>query len=1397
MGAKNNGVFIVKTDGNKIVDKKATTIVIDKNSINFSKLPRRLDRHRRRNIERYKLAKRLLFKLIDIKEYLDYQKIESKFESLWNQNRENKEEKLKRYKSYIKNNFLSSLLKNRGFDRANGEFEKLNDKTIKFLNEYNKQNLNIENIASVDNFMEYINSFTDKEELLEKLNEYKNLLQNLYDDFTYFINRKNILNDIEKLQTKTFKSFSTNTEPYFRKLFDKYNINYEKKQGRIDKKQLLENKLDLSKIDFEKEKRKLQKLDFAKYLDFFEDIENDLKSSKDKETDSSITGLILNTIDGLINGAKPREMYLNDIKNIINDFVLEDKQKELFNIVGNVSNLQLRALRKYFNGKSNDILDEKKLSIVLYRYFISRHYNKEYEKQRKKELFKELSKYIKPSKKKNQKDLQNYKKYLDGGIYNAKEFLKNTNPELTIPPYEDMNNRHTYKCNSMLIKPELITDELKYAIDTILKNENFSSLLINNDGKLEKEEAFRIKPTKGNKYIKTDFTYSKYLQRILDINSKKIEKTKHPRNVFKHKKGNYTFYKNLLGNNYESFKKFAENYYKEEELIINGIFDEQNSIFTKCNTNTPTKAKVKHELINHIYSTSFTRENINEFEAYLKNTKIKNKQIQTYLEKLNELYKKHQNSFFKDLNEAKILKTNNEKIEKEFETALDDIKNLFDEFKKQEFLKDSFLNKEEYFEIDKNITTKKGKIIYKNLQRFTNALLQTYNILFNDISGFHKNCKHCIEENSIRSNEDNPIAKRLLSDVAKPINGKLDMMLDRVAFEIIKQLDVELLKNVDEVEILLEQNKFKFEENLIDINIKKEPPKSKEQKETLEHTICPYIQDRDIKINDTNKEYDHIISQSSSKNKNKQIYNSEANLMLCSREGNEQKSDDTLPLENLNQNHLKEVFGTNNIDEIKQKIKQVWDDKNSNLQKERYTNFKNLSFVEKRAFRYALFLDEEDSYFQRAEELLNTEQKTITNGTQKRLTRLIYQKLPFKLNKINVKVVDSKVVSATRLELGTNQNAGEELIEGLWKEEHQKPFSHTVDALVVFALANNLQQDDYINLAKEIKEKWSETKVYSKQWNETQNPKYKIESKRLFDQKDIGVGYLQLKKETTTDKKGKEKIIFKKGIIKDSFVDSNFTNKDFEYLKKIGILKEITANRNETKETLYQVDKNKLYATLFDNKKEVLKNYSHYNKLTNELRYTYLKSDPFDELDRFLTPKKPDDKKAVKKIIKKELPNLDDINFNNLIAWFSRRNKLDKNGAKLGYYKSWEIFTKILIDNKESIFKEIQKVDKDNKNYTIICCDKNEALNKLKNKLFKITHQRKRKVKKEYSLFSASKNDTQYIHRRKNNEGEWIYQTRIVNSQYKKKAFDEKGNYFLKNSKNIIPLTMSNYKKAF
>jgi len=1350
MGAKNNGVFIVKSENEKIIDKIGFNVILDKNNINFSKKSRRENRHRVRNYDRHNEARRLLLEIIDIDNII----IEDK-NNQWNQNQ------------------IIGLLKNRGFDRFEGAFENLQKITQELLKQYiNLSDQDISNLSNEENLNSFINNFkiNQQEALKEKLSMFIKEIENVYNDLKIYKNTTNILKDIENIKNNKFSKFSTDTEWFFKNLLVKNNIFFNTKRGEL-KKQLANNELELSKLDFDLEIENIKQLDFdERFIDNFEFIELDFKINKnDKENDTSILGTLRYILESLESGAKPRIMYLQEVKQLIDefDFLQNIKKDELYNIIGNISNLQLRVLRKYFNGKTDNQLDEKKLSIGLYRYFLSKHYKKDREKQRRDDLFKVLSEYIKPTKNVNipQKDRKHYNYYSNERLYKAKEFLKNCNPLLTILPFEDMNNRNTYKCNSLLINKVKINNDLKEAIKILSKNANFKKLNLDD--------------------IRDDGIK---LQRILDISKRIISEDYYPRYIFSEENTNKSFYKNLLKEYFNEFDKFATQYYEAEQKAINGIV--QSDIFVKCGKNTPAKNNIKDTLINNVWNTNYQKDEIDNLKEAIEKQKIKGKKLTTILENISKTAKKYQNSFFKDINEAYYLKNkNNENYKKEVPSDLryildlvDDILDIFQEIFKEQ--KSCFIYNN--FDISKEKTTKKG------IKRFINSLRQTYDILFVDINGHNKTCKNCTIENNIRSNEDEPIAKRLLSDVAKPINGKLDMLLDRVAWEIVSQIDD--LKNIDNIEILLEQNKFNFEENLKDIGIRKKSP----EKEKLEYDICPYTGKKF-----TNGEYDHIISQSSSRNQNKQIYNSEANLILCSRKGNEEKGDKDYTFDDLQIAHLKIVFGKNDKEEIKKEIRDIWK-KSKSLEEKNYTNFKNLSFKEKLAFRYALFMIGEDVY-KNAKSLLETEQKTITNGTQKRLARLIFEKIKQKFQKeinCNVKVIDNRLVSATRFDLAQyyldyDKNTGEIIDDkNITKQTYQDDFSHIVDAMVVYYLANNLKMDDFGKLLENINKEKSKIEVKTKHWYETSNPKYNIASKRLFDQNDIGVGYIQLKEMQTINEKGKNEYSYKKGIVKDSFVKSDFTKKNFDYFIQNNILQKIEVNRNKTIEILYQVNKNRLYEILFDEKKEVLENISHYKKLMKELQYTYTKANPFDFLDKFLEPKTSDDKKAVKNIINNEIPNIKDITFENLMAWFSRSNKLDKNGAKLGYYKSWEIFTKTLIDNKDKLFKEKEK----NK-YTIVTIDKEKALEECKKTIFKQEIPKKRKVKKAYTLYTASKNDTQYVHRRKDNKGNYIYQTRIANGHNKlkgyKKIFSDNGEYLFKNSRNIIPLTIDNYKKAF
>jgi len=854
MGAKNNGVFIVKTDGKDIVDKKALTVVIDKNSINFSKKSRRENRHRVRSYARRKLAKRFLWQFLD-KEKFSKEEIEQ----------------------------INGLLNNRGYTflSTSSEFEELQEETITFLNEYISE---LKDLKTKEDFEAYISEF-DLEEL------------------------ENFIKEVT------------------------------------------------SKIDEERVKKKSEF--YKEYKEYHQVIKKDLKLIKDFFND------ILKEIK---TGAKPREKYLQEIKDEIQKYDFIKDKNSFYNLIGNISNLQLRILRKFFD----NAIRKKDNYKLIKDYFNFFHWNyNDKEKEQRKKLFDELNRYD-----------------------NLEEFLKNCDPQLTIPPYEDMNNRNTYKCNSLLINPKYITKSIKNSIDILSKQPQF--------------EVLNLKELEN----------AKKLQRILDINLSIIDKKIHPREVFYHNRGDIGYYQKLLGKDFEEFSSFAKEYYSLEKKALTGIY--KDGLLVKCGKNTPSKNNFKHILLKPLYEYDFTKDEVEKFLEGIKNTKG----LQTHLKKISEVAKEYQNAFYHYVEAC----FENDKCLND-KSLKDIVKNLkTDKNSLQKILNDMGIKSylDEIENVDKT-----------NLKRVLNIFKQTYEILFKDINGFSKTCKECTIENNIRSIGNEAIAKRLLSDVAKPIDGILDFMLDRLAWEIVEKVD----DLEEDVEIVLEQNRFLFENNLA--SIKGKSLKKRESKDLLNLNICPYTGEN---ITDTNGEYDHILPQS------KELFNSKANLIYCSRKGNLEKSNKRYFLENLSIKHLKEIFKSDDLNQIKEKIR----DGLKNIDKEKYTNFDNLSLNQQIALRYALFMEEDTEEFKKAKSIIEQDRiKTFSNGTQKRLARLIYEKLHKKFKKdfnCKVQVVDSLLVNATRKYLSYDKTTGE--INELWKEEKQDSHSHAIDAMVAFYLAN-------------------------------------------------------------------------------------------------------------------------------------------------------------------------------------------------------------------------------------------------------------------------------------------------------------------------------------------------------
>lgn len=1020
MGAKNNGVFLASIEGAnsaKITNKSAFNVKIDKGE-NFvlDRANRLAKRHTRRSFDRDCFVLRFAGQIFDLDKLPTRKELLEKIE---NQKIEYKKE-LKEPKELI-----FGLFKNRGFNYQNIDIDdKIFDdenfscllENFKFLKEYGYE---FSECRCLEDFENFINQKADE---LSNSDSFK-------DDMLNFLNKQSeIINDIKEFYDTT------------NNLSDKALKNNAKA---IEIAQQEINALgndDENLVNLQTKLENLQK-NYPKFVEIL------------KDKDKTLTLKFVKFFNELINAAKSelernnkhRKVYLKDINKELtssdNKIVaweydeifnnLRDKvdgkkwsKDEFYKFVGNVANIQTRVWRRYFNFANYKmpnfdkdklkIYDDGKLAKQILRNFRDFRYEKKHEKdtfEKIKPIMQNLMKELKS--KKEQKSLL------------ALTFLKSTDPVLTIPPYESRINKNPRACNAMSIKPEskIITPNLTNITKKIFANNEFGFLLINENGEI-------TTPNFNDKNIT-----AKYLQRFLDISKSKLNDSDlYPRNLIQdnvQKIENFKRFFALSDDEITEFLKFSRAYYDEVDSAKKGVL--KGKILKVCGLHTPHKHKNKAELIsalfikNHgqISSEEFDKlcdfmQNTGEYKSKAKNTKPR--KIAKFFEDLDEVRKSYQNAFFHEaLNTLKALNENNDK-------NLD--ANLRKIVQDYEIIAKS---------IQENIKFCKFQTPFEasNLATNLNYLLQLGDIIFSDKNaGFLKTCKEHTMENLLRSGGE-AMASRLPSNSGKLINGKIEMYLDRLAYEIIKQSPK--LDDFDEVEINVEMNKFAFEENAIAVGLKKQAKKAKNAKSW----ICPYSVKVE-NISESNCEYDHIIARND-KGFNR-VFNSTANLIPCKSSANLEKSNKIYKLDDLNKTHLKSVFGTSNQAEIKDFISKNL----ATIDEKTYTNFYNLSKKEQIAFRYALFL-REGKDFQKAVRLLNQDKiKGYSNGTQKRFVNLLIEKIKklSKIQKFSVNFIDSKMLSATRTELSIMR-------EDIRKQNIQDSHSHCIDASLVFHLANS------------------------------------------------------------------------------------------------------------------------------------------------------------------------------------------------------------------------------------------------------------------------------------------------------------------------------------------------------
>ena len=1096
MGAKNNGVFLASIEGAnsaKITNKSAFNVKIDKGE-NFvlDRANRLAKRHTRRSFDRDCFVLRFAGQIFDLDKLPTRKELLEKIE---NQKIEYKKE-LKEPKELI-----FGLFKNRGFNYQNIDIDDkiFDDENFSCLlekfNSLKEYGYEFSECRCLEDFENFINQKADE---LSNSNSFK-------DDMLNFLNKQSkIINDIKEFYDTT------------NNLSDKALKNNAKA---IEIAQQEINALSNDDENLANLQTKLENLQ-KNYPKFVEIL---------KDKDKTLTLKFVKFFNELINAAKSelernnkhRKAYLKDINkeltssdnkilaweydeifNNLRDKVEGKKwsKDEFYKFVGNVANIQTRVWRRYFNFVNYKmpnfdkdklkIYDDGKLAKQILRNFRDFRYEKKYEKdtfEKIKPIMQNLMKELKS--KKEQKSLL------------ALTFLKSTDPVLTIPPYESRINKNPRACNAMSINPENITPNLTNITKKIFANNEFGFLLINENGEITTPDFNDTKIT------------AKYLQRFLDISKSKLNDSDlYPRNLIQDNAQKIENFKRFFALSYDEiteFLKFSRAYYDEVDSAKKGVL--KGKILKVCGLHTPHKHKNKAELIsvlfikNHgqISSEEFDKlcdfmQNTGEYKSKAKNTKTR--KIAKFFEDLDEVRKSYQNAFFHEaLNTLKALNENNDK-------NLDP--NLRKIVQDYEIIAKS---------IQENIKFCKFQTPFEasNLATNLNYLLQLGDIIFSDKNaGFLKTCKEHTMENLLRSGGE-AMASRLPSNSGKLINGKIEMYLDRLAYEIIKQSPK--FDDFDEVEINVEMNKFAFEENAVAVGLKKgakndekakkaendeKAQKAKKTKKTKNENdlICPYGGEV---ISQSNCEYDHIIARND-KGFNR-VFNSTANLIPCESFENLKKSNKIYKLDDLHLKHLQSVFGTSNQAEIKDFISKNL----ATIDEETYTNFYNLSKKEQIAFRYALFL-REGKDFQKAVRLLNQDKiKGYSNGTQKRFVNLLIEKIK-KLSKIqnfSVNFIDSKMLSATRTELSIMR-------EDIRKQNIQDSHSHCIDASLVFHLANskliknsNSQREFLYDYFDEIY--LSQSEIITPKNKQYLELKTNIARKRLFDDSVYSLVYEQ------------------------------------------------------------------------------------------------------------------------------------------------------------------------------------------------------------------------------------------------------------------------------------------------
>lgn len=811
---------------------------------------------------------------------------------------------------------------------------------------------------------------------------------------------------------------------------------------------------DLSKVK-EVEKTCKDLLNNKNYENYFSDTYPDIKSDKKLylQAIKTIRDDAHNIVSQEILGNRHRTKYLEIIRTelkrdsrltkVIEAFGSSDN---LWRLVGNISNLQLRALRWYFNCPqmfTGDIWDEKSLQTNLIRAF----------------------KYLRPT----GDQIEDFKALILE-LKNSKDIIKtlcSIDPTRTIPPYENQDNRHPPVDQTLLLNPHCLNK--LYGEKWLVWSENFVakepaleeklSEIINCTDVDRKSRSFMGQKSRlSNEYYIGSYILQRVLDRVKDADIYSLRKLSSKEII---KDEDIKELSNTL-NSKESaleFLSLAKKYYSEVQDAKQGLWlGLEDSILERSDLHPKKKQKELLTLVGNILSSN--DDIADSFIKQVWNCKVYDARysVKSACLSIEKLRKALGNSFNFLYQKAKYI------IDKKIATNA----SVFVEFKDLKLIVDKV-------EKTSNFIAQKLNLSKSQLDRIANpfSLSQLYNLIEEDRDGFSKTTKAVHKENSWRmiGNKGNAMCSRLPADSVRPFDGVLRKNLERQAYEISKVLTYKIKEeckqsnSIINLALLIEQNSFSFTEDLSEIkkayklkvkkNTIKEPYKNlwldKEARiKASSRMICAYTGES---LSDTDGEIDHIIPRSRTKKGLGTIFNTEANLIYVSRTGNQNKKENYYYLSDLKDNYLEKIFTTCKHSEIEQEITKVV----SILKSENRLGFWNLlNQHEQDCVRHALFLPFGSDARKLVEDSLMQSSKSMVNGTQSWFIRQIVEKLNQQLQDWLQKTGNELNYKTWKIDANDSIEFRSQLAQQDPKFEKVKPqpvLSHSIDAMCVFAAA--------------------------------------------------------------------------------------------------------------------------------------------------------------------------------------------------------------------------------------------------------------------------------------------------------------------------------------------------------